>query len=121
MFSISCVRCLVTDVPDPGYAQGVSDWTFLTNHAHALVFLARRPDARLRDVAAAVGVTERTAQRIIGELVEAGYVSRVREGRRNAYSLNPELPLRHPLERDHAVGELLRSLAPGGLAAASEG
>ena len=121
MFYISGVMCRVTCVLDPGYAPAVADWTFLTNHAHALVFLARRPDARLRDLAEAVGVTERTAQRIIGELVEAGYVSRVREGRRNAYSLNPELPLRHPLERDHAVGELLQSLAPGGLKATSEG
>ena len=85
----------------------MSSWTFLTNHAHALVVLARDPDARVRDIAAAVGITERAAQRILGDLVEAGYVIREREGRRNRYEIDPSRPLRHPLEREHAVGELL--------------
>jgi DNA-binding IscR family transcriptional regulator len=88
----------------------VPEWTFLTNHTHVLVCIARDPGARLRDVAEAVGITERAAQRIVAELAEAGYLEREREGRRNRYRLHPELPLRHPLERDHAVGDILRAL-----------
>lgn len=93
-----------------------SGWTFLTNHAHVLVCIATEPDMRGRDIAQRVGITERAAQGIIADLVAGGYVTRTREGRRNRYTLNPELPLRHPLEREHSVGELLealgRSLAP---------
>ena len=87
--------------------MGVASWTFLTNHAHVLLCVARDPGARLRDVADAVGITERAAQRIVAELVEAGYLEREREGRRNRYRLHPELPLRHPLERETAIGEIL--------------
>ena len=85
----------------------MSDWTFLTNHAHVLLCVARDPDARLRDVAADVGITERAAQRIVADLAEAGYLERQREGRRNRYRLHPELPLRHRLENEHAIGEVL--------------
>jgi predicted transcriptional regulator len=85
----------------------VASWTFMTNHAHVLLCVARDPGARLRDVADAVGITERAAQRIVADLVEAGYLEREREGRRNRYRLHPELPLRHPLERDTAIGEIL--------------
>ncbi len=87
-------------------------WTFLTNHAHVLVCLARDPDVRLRDVAQLVGITERAAQGIVGDLVEAGYVSRTRVGRRNRYSIDEALPLRHALERDHAVGSLMQVVSP---------
>ena len=90
----------------------MAEWTFLTNHAHVLLCIARDPDVRLRDIATDVGITERAAQRIVADLVEAGYVERERDGRRNRYQLNPELPLRHPLEREHAVGEILRVLTP---------
>lgn len=90
------------------------DWTFLTNHAHVLVLLSREPDARIRDIAQAIGITERSAQRIVGDLVEAGYLSKSREGRRNAYALERSLPLRHPLERDHVVGDLLKALSEPG-------
>lgn len=93
------------------YSWRVADWTFLTNHAHVLICVARDPGARLRDVAEAVGITERAAQRIVADLVEAGYLERQREGRRNRYELKPELPLRHPLENEHAVGEILQVLA----------
>lgn len=86
--------------PSPG-------WTFLTNHAHVLVALARDPDVRLRDVAVLVGVTERSVQSIVADLEAAGYVRRVRVGRRNRYEIDPTGPLRHPAERHHAVGELL--------------
>lgn len=88
----------------------MADWTFLTNHAHVLLCVARDPGARLRDVADDVGITERAAQRIIADLVQAGYLEREREGRRNRYRLHPELPLRHPLEQEHAIGEILRVL-----------
>ena len=89
----------------------MAEWTFLTNHAHVMVCLRRDPRARIRDVAAAVGITERAAQRIVSELEEAGYLSRTREGRRNAYSLHSSLPLRHPLEGHHSLDELLEMLA----------
>ncbi|MGE5408206.1 MAG: winged helix-turn-helix domain-containing protein [Syntrophothermus sp.] len=96
----------------------MADWTFFTNHAHVLICVARDPGIRLRDVAGEVGITERAAQRIVADLVEAGYLEREREGRRNRYRLRPELPLRHPLEREHAIGEILRVVAePGDRAA----
>ncbi len=82
-------------------------WTFLSNHGHALVFLARNHDPRVRDVADGVGITERAAQSILSDLVDAGYVSVTKVGRRNSYRLNADLPLRHPREADHTIGELL--------------
>ena len=88
----------------------MAEWTFLTNHAHALVCIARDPGLRLRDVAEQVGVTERAAQRIVSELVDAGYMERIREGRRNSYRVRPERPLRHPLEHGHHIGEILEVL-----------
>ena len=88
----------------------MSGWTFLTNHGHVLVTLAREPDLRLRDVAARVGITERAAQAIVADLVAEGYVRRRRVGRRNAYSIDPSRRLRHPLESSHRVGELLETL-----------
>ena len=89
----------------------MAEWTFLTNHAHVMVCLRRDPTSRMRDVADAVGITERAAQRIVSELEEAGYLEREREGRRNRYTLHMELPLRHPLEGAHSSGELLDLLA----------
>ncbi len=83
-------------------------WTFLSNHGHVLVCLARDPDCRLRDVASRVGVTERAVQKILGDLEAAGIVCRERRGRRNRYRLNPDRPLRHPLEAHCSVGSLLR-------------
>lgn len=91
----------------------MSTWTFLTNHAHVMVCLGRDPDARIRDVADAVGITERAAQRIVAELEEAGYLERERTGRRNRYTLHGDMPLRHPLEGGHSIGELLSVLAHG--------
>ena len=85
-------------------------WTFLTNHAHVLVCIAEDPNMRGRDIAARVGITERAAQAIINDLVSEGYVKRTKVGRRNHYELNPDAPLRHPLEHDHTVGELLVTL-----------
>jgi DNA-binding MarR family transcriptional regulator len=85
-------------------------WTFLTNHAHVLVCIAENPDMRGREIAQEVGISERAVQGIIADLVDAGYVSRERAGRRNHYTIDPEGPLRHPLEDDHTVGELLGML-----------
>src|SRR5919108_1257085 len=85
-------------------------WDFLTNHAHVLLCVAHDPGIRLRDIAAAVGITERAAHRILSELVDEGYVLRQREGRRNRYQVKPELPLRHPLVRGREVGDLLKIL-----------
>jgi DNA-binding MarR family transcriptional regulator len=88
----------------------MGDWTFLTNHGHVLLLLSREPTLRLRDLAERVGITERAAQRIVAELVDAGYVTRTRNGRRNRYVVHPRLPFRHPVERAHRVGELLDAL-----------
>jgi len=85
-------------------------WTFLTNHTHALLCIARDPGIRLRDVAERVGVTERAAQRIVSDLVEAGYLERMREGRRNSYQVRADRPLRHPVEQGYRVGEILAVL-----------
>ena len=87
-------------------------WTFLTNHAHVLLCIAADPGMRLRDVAEEEGITERAAQRIVADLVDAGYLTRTRIGRRNQYQVHPELPLRHPVEQARAVGDLLRLLKP---------
>lgn len=82
-------------------------WTFLSNHAHVLVALARDPEARQRDIAAEVGITERGVSRILSELEEAGVVSREREGRRNRYEIDTTVHLRHALEASRTVGSLL--------------
>lgn len=95
--------------PEVGTAAG---WTFLTNHTHVLLCLFRNPDERLRDVAVAVGITERMVQRIVSELAEAGYLQISKEGRRNHYRVNSRLRLRHPLESRHTIGELLTTLSP---------
>ena len=85
-------------------------WTFLSNHAHVLVCLARDPDTRLRDVAEQVGITERAVFKIVGELEESGVITRRREGRRNHYEIDGTAKLRHPLESDRRVGSLLQLL-----------
>lgn len=87
-----------------------SDWTFFSNYAHTLVCLAENPDARLRDVADRVGITERTALRLVTQLEEGGIVTRVKTGRRNSYVINPEKRLRHPIESHCTVGELLETI-----------
>lgn len=93
--------------PPPG-----RQWAFLTNHARVLWWLWVRPDSRMRDVAAAVGITERAAQRIVGELVEEGYVTRTRRGARNSYRVHLDVPMRHANHRDIEVGRLLELLGP---------
>ena len=90
--------------------SGMAEWTFLTNHALIMLCIARDPGIRLRDLADQVGVTERAAQRIVTELVESGYLDRLREGRRNSYHIRTERPLRHPVEDGHQVGDILEAL-----------
>jgi DNA-binding MarR family transcriptional regulator len=85
-------------------------WRFVTNHAHVLEAIADDPTLRLRDIAAAVGITERTAAQIVTDLEEAGYLTKIRDGRRNHYEIHEELPLRHPQHRHRTVGELIRFL-----------
>lgn len=82
-------------------------WNFLTNHAKALLFIAANPDARLRDLAAGLGVTERTAYGIVLDLTEGGYVVKEREGRRNRYLIQDHVPLRETVARQRTVRELL--------------
>ena len=86
-------------------------WTFLTNHAHVLLYLYQQSDRRLRDIAIAVGITERMVQRIVAELAEAGYLKITKEGRCNRYHVNTALHLRHPLELHHTIGELMTMLS----------
>ncbi|MFR9751795.1 helix-turn-helix transcriptional regulator [Nocardia sp. 004] len=82
-------------------------WTFLTNHARVLLRIADDPDVRLRDVATGVGITERAVQLIVADLEAAGYLTRTRVGRRNRYTIDPTVALRHPAEADHPVGDLI--------------
>jgi DNA-binding MarR family transcriptional regulator len=85
-------------------------WGFVTNHAHVLECIHADPHTRLRDVAARVGITERTAAQIVNDLEAAGYLTKTRNGRRNHYEIHDELPLRHPRHRHHSVGDLIRFL-----------
>jgi predicted transcriptional regulator len=84
-----------------------SGWTYLTNHAHVLILLARNPSATMREVADAVGITERAVQRIVAELEGAGALERTRQGRRNVYSVDASRPLRHPVESHCRLADLL--------------
>lgn len=87
-------------------------WAFLTNHGRAIVCIARDPGIRIRDLGDCVGVTERAAHRIVTELVDAGYITRERAGRRNLYTVNAHLPLPDPVTGEHQVriGGLLEML-----------
>jgi DNA-binding Lrp family transcriptional regulator len=101
----------ITGDPQQGSSSsGTADWDFLTNHAHVLVCVAHDPGIRLRDIAAAVGITERGAHRILSQLVEEGYVLRERRGRRNRYQVLAGRPMRHPLVQERDVGGLLEVL-----------
>lgn len=85
----------------------MSEWSFLTNHARALLFIAHDPATRLRDLAAALDVTERTAYGLVVDLTEAGYVVKAKDGRRNRYQIQAHQPLRDTMPRERTVGELL--------------
>ena len=85
-------------------------WTFLSNHSHVLICISEDNSARSRDIAARVGITERAIHRIVTELCDAGYVTKMRDGRRNRYALHLNLPLRHSVEGHCTVSELLETL-----------
>jgi DNA-binding IclR family transcriptional regulator len=83
-------------------------WTYLSNHAHVLIAVARQPEARVRDLAELVGITERAVLQILGDLESAGAIVRRRFGRRTRYDIHPGVALRHPLEAHRHVGDILR-------------
>jgi DNA-binding transcriptional ArsR family regulator len=95
---------------EPEADRPTRSWTFLTNHARVLLTVTATPDIRLRDIAERVGITERTAMQILTDLEGDGYVRKERRGRRNHYTVDPDVPLRHPLEDHHQVGSLLDAL-----------
>ncbi len=85
----------------------MSTWTFITNHSRVLMVITHDPTVRLRDIASTLDITERAAQRIVTELVEEGYLSRKREGRRNVYTVHPEQPMRAKQARRTEVGQFV--------------
>ncbi|WP_191621195.1 helix-turn-helix transcriptional regulator [Marinihelvus fidelis] len=91
----------------------MSQWNVFSNHGHVLLFLSRAPDARLRDVAQSVGITERAVQKIVRDMQDSGVVQVVRKGRRNSYTINISAPLRHELEAHCRVGQLVDLVANG--------
>jgi MarR family len=95
-----------------GSEAQISHWNFLTNHACVLLTVAQQPDIRISEIADVVGITERATHRILTELVEEGYLSVRKNGRRNFYKIHPDSPLRHPIYRDFAIGDLLDALSP---------
>ena len=91
----------------PHTSEAKTTWTFLSNHAHVLIYLSEHQDALLREVAEAVGITERAVQMIVADLEAAGALERTRVGRRNRYRVSGDVALRHPIESHRTVGDLL--------------
>ena len=85
-------------------------WTFLTYHGRVLIYIAKHPQATGREIAREIGITERAVQQVIYDLVNEGYILRQKSGRSNTYTIHPEIPMRHRLEREHAVGDILNAL-----------
>lgn len=98
----------ISSGPAAGRSPG---WTFFTNHAHVLIALKRDPGLRQRDISDLVGITQGAVQRILDDLEREGYITRERVGRRNRYQVMPSSPLRHPLEADHTIDEILELLS----------
>src|SRR5512135_472455 len=96
-------------------------WTLLTGHGHVLVEIARNPEARIRDLSAVAGITERTVQAIVTDLEDAGYITRTRTGRRTRYTVNPDSLFRHSAQGSHRVGPFLALLSGSGDAPARPG
>ncbi|GAB2608220.1 hypothetical protein GCM10009696_12180 [Kocuria himachalensis] len=117
--------------PDPGHSDGPGvehpgpsrrpPWTFLTNHGHVLLVVARSQDARVAEIAAEVGITARATLTILKDLEDAGYLRRDRVGRRSHYTVDAHQHFRHPATASHEVGELLAIFAPGTPGRAPEG
>ena len=116
---------MIRTMSEPGGSGSGGSWTLLTGHGHVLVEIARNPEARIRDISAAAGLTERSVQAIVADLEAAGYLTRTRIGRRTVYTVNPDSLFRHSAQEGLRVGPFLdllatdeyRSAAPG-LAAA---
>jgi hypothetical protein len=108
---------MIGGMSSPDEAGG--SWTLLTGHGHVLVEIARNPQARMRDISAVVGLTERTVQAIVADLEAAGYLTRGRIGRRNRYTVNPDTMFRHSAQEGLRVGPLLDLLAEAGDGAAT--
>ena len=85
-------------------------WTFLSNHGRALLCISHAPETRLRDIAAELGVTERSAYAIVNDLADGGYITKERDGRRNRYEIRHDLRLPETPDREVAIGEVLRAL-----------
>ena len=102
------------DPDQNGGGSSAGSWTLLTGHGHVLVEIARNPEARIRDISAAVGLTERTVQAIVTDLEAASYITREREGRRTRYTVNPDSLFRHPAQDGHRVGPFLSLLSASG-------
>ena len=88
----------------------MANWTFLTNHARVLLCIAQDPGIRLRDIAARLGITERSAYGIVTDLTDAGYIVKRKDGRRNSYLIQTHLPLPEPTSRERTLGEVLAVL-----------
>ncbi|QDT72040.1 helix-turn-helix transcriptional regulator [Lacipirellula limnantheis] len=99
--------------PADSLASRPPSWTFLTNHAHAIILLSQEPSIILREVAVRIGITERAVQRIIAELEEAGYIEKHKVGRQNHYRILASQPLRHPIENHRTIGDLLDLIRRG--------
>mgnify|MGYP006279532347 CR=1 FL=1 len=98
---------MATQETGPEFKAGEKQWTFLSNHGHVLIFLAQNPQARVRDIAAEVGITERSAQIILADLETAGYLTKKKTGRRNEYTIQADMNFRHPSESHKTIKSLL--------------
>jgi DNA-binding IscR family transcriptional regulator len=94
----------------PAAGKAATGWTFMTNHSHVLLCLYQDPDITLREVSILVGITERMVQKIVAELVEAGFLIVTRVGRRNTYKIALDRNLRHPLEAHRSIGDILKHI-----------
>jgi hypothetical protein len=92
----------------------MASWSFLTNHARVLLCIAHDPAARLRDISASLGITERSAHGIVTDLAGAGYVVKQKDGRRNRYQVQAHLPVSGPGTREPAIGEIAALFAARG-------
>jgi DNA-binding IclR family transcriptional regulator len=95
-------------------------WSFLTNHARALVCIAHDPGVRLRDIADALDITERSAYALVNDLADAGYIVKDKDGRRNRYRIQAHLPLRDSVTRERTIGEILDVLVEASALAAAD-
>ena len=108
--NLGCHSLVIYFLKHPTIVMAMPEWSFLTNHARALVCIARDPGVRLRDIAATLGVTERSAFGIVADLTTAGYVVKDKDGRRNRYRIQTHLPMPENLGPERTIGEVLKVL-----------